>query len=56
MIKTVIEAEILPYCGVHNIGVVRYSPMQAGCSAGSSLLKGLLPFLPTMGEKGIQIS
>jgi aryl-alcohol dehydrogenase-like predicted oxidoreductase len=34
MIKTDIEAEILPYCGKHNIGVVVYSPMQAGLLSG----------------------
>lgn len=34
MIKTDIEAEILPYCGEHNIGVVVYSPMQAGLLSG----------------------
>lgn len=34
MIKTDIEAEILPYCGEHNMGVIVYSPMQAGLLSG----------------------
>lgn len=34
MFKTDIESEILPYCGEHNIGVVVYSPMQAGLLSG----------------------
>lgn len=34
MIKRDIEEDILPYCGNNNIGVVVYSPMQAGLLTG----------------------
>jgi aryl-alcohol dehydrogenase-like predicted oxidoreductase len=30
-----IEAEILPYCGRHNIGVIVYSPMKSGLLTGA---------------------
>lgn len=30
-----VEAEILPYCGRHNIGVIVYSPMKSGLLTGS---------------------
>lgn len=30
-----IEAEILPYCGAHNIGVLVYSPMKSGLLSGA---------------------
>jgi aryl-alcohol dehydrogenase-like predicted oxidoreductase len=30
-----IEAEILPYCAVHDIGVIVYSPMQSGLLSGT---------------------
>ena len=30
-----IEAEILPYCGQHNIGVIVYSPMKSGLLTGA---------------------
>jgi aryl-alcohol dehydrogenase-like predicted oxidoreductase len=30
-----IEAEILPYCGKHNIGVIVYSPMKSGLLTGA---------------------
>ena len=30
-----IEAEILPYCGAHNIGVIVYSPMKSGLLTGA---------------------
>jgi aryl-alcohol dehydrogenase-like predicted oxidoreductase len=30
-----IEAEILPYCAAHNIGVIVYSPMQSGLLTGT---------------------
>lgn len=33
-IKTGVEAELLPFCGEHNIGVIVYSPMQAGLLTG----------------------
>ncbi len=29
------EAEILPYCEAHNIGVINYSPMGAGLLTGA---------------------
>ncbi|MBZ0280466.1 MAG: aldo/keto reductase [Anaerolineae bacterium] len=35
MIQRDIEAEILPYCEQHNIGVIVYSPMQAGLLTGA---------------------
>jgi aryl-alcohol dehydrogenase-like predicted oxidoreductase len=34
MVRRDIEAEILPFCAGHNIGVVVYSPMQAGLLTG----------------------
>jgi len=34
MIKPEIESEILPYCAQQNIGVIVYSPMQAGLLSG----------------------
>ncbi|MCU0509451.1 MAG: aldo/keto reductase [Anaerolineae bacterium] len=34
MVRRDIEAEILPFCAAHNIGVVVYSPMQAGLLTG----------------------
>ncbi len=34
MIARGIEDEILPYCGLHNIGVIVYSPMQSGLLTG----------------------
>lgn len=34
MLKRGVEDAILPYCGDHNIGVVAYSPMQAGLLTG----------------------
>ncbi|MEL6271555.1 MAG: aldo/keto reductase [Chloroflexota bacterium] len=33
-VKPGVENEILPYCGEHNIGVIVYSPMQAGLLTG----------------------
>lgn len=33
-IKTAVEAEVLPFCQQHNIGVIVYSPMQAGMLTG----------------------
>jgi aryl-alcohol dehydrogenase-like predicted oxidoreductase len=30
-----IEAELLPYCGAHNIGVIVYSPMKSGLLTGA---------------------
>ncbi len=34
MIKREVEAEVLPYCAEQNIGVIVYSPMQAGILSG----------------------
>jgi aryl-alcohol dehydrogenase-like predicted oxidoreductase len=34
MVRRAIEAEILPYCAANNIGVIVYSPMQAGLLTG----------------------
>lgn len=34
MLRRDVEAEILPYCGKNNIGVVAYSPMQKGLLTG----------------------
>jgi len=35
MINRTIEAEILPFCQKHNIGVINYSPMQSGLLTGA---------------------
>ena len=35
LIRRDIEAEILPYCAVHNIGVIVYSPMGSGLLTGT---------------------
>jgi aryl-alcohol dehydrogenase-like predicted oxidoreductase len=35
MINRSIEAEILPFCQQHNIGVINYSPMQSGLLTGA---------------------
>jgi aryl-alcohol dehydrogenase-like predicted oxidoreductase len=35
MINRLVEAEILPFCLQHNIGVINYSPMQSGLLTGS---------------------
>lgn len=34
MLKRDIEADLIPYCGEHNIGIVAYSPMQKGLLTG----------------------
>jgi len=34
MLERTIEAELLPYCGANNIGVIAYSPMQTGLLTG----------------------
>ncbi len=34
MLRREIEEEVLPYCGENNIGVIAYSPMQAGILTG----------------------
>ncbi len=35
LVKREVEAEILPYCKDHNIGVIVYAPMQSGLLTGS---------------------
>ncbi|MGA7938069.1 MAG: aldo/keto reductase, partial [Kovacikia sp.] len=35
LIKREVEAEILPYCQAHNIGVIVYAPMQSGLLTGA---------------------
>jgi aryl-alcohol dehydrogenase-like predicted oxidoreductase len=35
MLRRAIEAEILPYCAAHNIGVIVYSPMLSGLLSGT---------------------
>jgi aryl-alcohol dehydrogenase-like predicted oxidoreductase len=35
LIKREVESEILPFCQVHNIGVIVYSPMQSGLLTGT---------------------
>jgi aryl-alcohol dehydrogenase-like predicted oxidoreductase len=35
MLKRDVEAEILPWCAAHDVGVVAYSPMQAGLLTGA---------------------
>jgi aryl-alcohol dehydrogenase-like predicted oxidoreductase len=35
LVRREIEAEILPYCQVHDIGVIVYSPMQSGLLTGA---------------------
>jgi aryl-alcohol dehydrogenase-like predicted oxidoreductase len=35
MIQADIEAEILPFCGAHNIGTIVYSPMKSGMLTGA---------------------
>ena len=35
MLRRDVEAELLPFCGANNIGVIVYSPMQAGLLAGA---------------------
>ncbi|MGE5359039.1 MAG: aldo/keto reductase [Bacteroidales bacterium] len=35
LLRRGIEAEVLPYCQAHNIGVIVYSPMQSGLLTGS---------------------
>jgi aryl-alcohol dehydrogenase-like predicted oxidoreductase len=39
-----IEPEILPYCAAHNIGVIVYSPMQAGLLSGAMTRERIAQF------------
>jgi len=43
LLRRKIEKDILPYCLKHNIGVVAYSPMQAGLLTGKFDLNNLAP-------------
>jgi aryl-alcohol dehydrogenase-like predicted oxidoreductase len=40
-----IEADVLPYCHVHSIGVIVYSPMQSGLLTGA-MTRGRIAKLP----------
>lgn len=46
MLRREVETEMLPYCAAHNIGVVVYSPMQAGLLTGK-FSRARLDSLPT---------
>ncbi|MGH9803399.1 MAG: aldo/keto reductase, partial [Blastocatellia bacterium] len=35
LIRREVEAEVLPFCAVHNVGVIAYSPMGSGMLTGS---------------------
>lgn len=45
MLKRGIEAEILPYCAKHGIGVIVYSPMQSGLLTGTMTRERIASFL-----------
>jgi aryl-alcohol dehydrogenase-like predicted oxidoreductase len=45
MVRRGIEADILPYCQKHNIGVIVYSPLQSGLLSGA-MTRERLAFLP----------
>jgi aryl-alcohol dehydrogenase-like predicted oxidoreductase len=44
MLKREVEAEILPYCADHKIGVIVYSPMQAGLLTGKMTRERIAAF------------
>lgn len=44
LLRRAIEAEILPYCRSHDIGVIVYSPMQAGLLSGRMSLERVAAF------------
>lgn len=46
MIRRDIEAEILPFCQQHNIGVISYSPMQLGLLSGTMTRARIANFPP----------
>lgn len=46
MLKRGVEAEILPYCAKHNIGVIVYSPMQKGLLTGAITRERVAQFAP----------
>lgn len=46
MLKRDIEAEILPYCEQHNIGVINYSPMVSGLLTGAMTKERVANFAP----------
>jgi aryl-alcohol dehydrogenase-like predicted oxidoreductase len=41
-----VEREILPYCAAHGIGVIAYSPMQAGLLSGAMTRERIAAFAP----------
>jgi aryl-alcohol dehydrogenase-like predicted oxidoreductase len=44
MLKRGIEAEVLPYCAKHNIGIIHYSPMQSGLLSGTMTRERIASF------------
>jgi aryl-alcohol dehydrogenase-like predicted oxidoreductase len=46
MLRRDIEAEILPYCAAHNIGVIVYSPMASGLLTGTMTRERVAAFAP----------
>lgn len=47
LIRRDVEAEILPFCEQHNIGVIPYSPMQAGLLTGTMTKERVANLSPT---------
>lgn len=47
MFRREVEAEVLDFCGEHNIGVVAYSPMQAGLLTGKFTKERIAQLDPT---------
>jgi aryl-alcohol dehydrogenase-like predicted oxidoreductase len=47
LVKRDIEAEILPYCRVHDIGVIVYAPMQSGLLTGAMTAQRAAALPPT---------
>ena len=47
LIRRDVEAEILPFCEQHNIGVIPYSPMQAGLLTGAMTKERVANLSPT---------
>jgi aryl-alcohol dehydrogenase-like predicted oxidoreductase len=47
LIRREVEAEILPFCQKHNIGVIPYSPMQAGLLTGAMTKERVANLSPT---------
>ena len=44
MINRAVEAEILPFCAKHNIGVINYSPMHSGLLTGAMTKERVVAF------------